>query len=220
MVFFFHRSISYNNAFDQHTKFYDHESQSYSSLLVGFLLVGPVATAKSLFLEELNRIPGSSYHLGSTATKAGLTQFLLNFRPRILLLDELEKMSREDFAALLSLMESGKVVETKFGRRSEEHMRVWVFAACNALKGIPPENLSRFPFRFHLREYTPEEYAQVAVRVLTEREGLDQGLAEYIAGRLSPATRDVRKAVGLGRVCSTREEVDQRIETLRKYKGI
>lgn len=184
------------------------------------LLVGPVATAKSLFLEELNRLRGSSYHLGSSSTKAGVTQFLLAMRPVILLLDELDKMSREDYASLLSLMESGKVVETKYGRRSEEYMKVWVFAACNKTKGIPPENLSRFPFQFHFREYTPEEYVEVVVRTLTEREYVDPDLAKYIADQLVRYTKDVRKAVGIGRVCTSTEEVDELIRTLRKYKGI
>ena len=187
---------------------------------VACLLVGVPSTAKSLFLEELNRLMGSSYHLGSSTSKAGLTQFLLAMRPMILLLDELDKMSREDYASLLSLMESGKVVETKYGRRSEEYMKVWVFAACNKTKGIPPENLSRFPFQFHLREYTPDEYMEVVVRTLTEREYVDPDLAKYIAHQLVIYTKDVRKAVGIGRVCTSNEEVDELVRTLRKYKGI
>jgi len=204
---------------------YDDVKEAVKKSLTGekpvhFLFVGPVATAKSLFLEELNRIPGSSYHLGSSSTKAGLTQFLLSARPRILLIDELDKMSREDYAALLSLMESGKVVETKYGRRSEEYMKVWVFAACNRTRGIPPENLSRFYFQFHFREYTPEEYVKVVVKVLTEREHVDPDLAKYIADKLVGYTRDVRKAVGIGRAASSKEEVDRLIKTLKKYRGL
>jgi len=187
---------------------------------VHVLLVGPVATAKSLILEELNRIPGSSYHLGSSSTKAGLASFLFDYRPRILLIDELEKMKTEDLAVLLSLMESGKVVETKYHRRREEHMRVIVIAACNSLKGIPAENISRFrPFIFHLREYTPEEFKRVVVEVLTKREGVSQELSEYIAKKLVTHTRDVRSAVGLGRVCKTKEDVDRTITTITKYQG-
>lgn len=185
-----------------------------------YLLVGSVSTAKSLFLEEVNRMKGSSYHLGSSATKAGLTQFLLDKRPKILLVDELDKMSREDYASLLSLMESGKVVETKYGRRSEEHMDIWVFATANTLRGIPPENVSRFrPYIFHFRKYTPEEYVRVVMRVLTEREGVDPDLASYIAGKLVDLTRDVRAARGFGRTCKTREEVDEHIEILKRYEG-
>jgi len=187
---------------------------------VGFLLVGPVATAKSLFLEELNRIPGSSYHLGSSSTKAGLTQFLLDVRPKILLIDEFDKMNRNDYASLLSLMESGKVVETKYGRRREEHMDVWVFASCNTLRGIPPENVSRFkPYVFHFKEYTKEDFIKVVEKFLVEREGVNPHLAKYIAGKVSPHTRDVRAARGLGRLCETKEEVDKHVQILNKYKG-
>lgn len=187
---------------------------------VGFLLVGPVATAKSLFLEELNRVPGSSYHLGSSSSKAGLTQFLLDVRPRLLLIDELDKMSRNDYACLLSVMESGKVVETKYGRRREEYMKVWVFASCNSLKGIPPENVSRFkPYVFHFREYSKEEFIEVVEKVLVEREGVNPQLASYIAKKVSPFTRDVRAARGLGRLCKTEEEVDKHVQILNKYRG-
>ena len=187
---------------------------------VPILLVGPVATAKSLFLEELNRIKGSSYHLGSSSTKAGLTQFLIDMRPQILLIDELDKMNRQDYAALLSLMESGKVVETKYGRRREEYMKVWVFGVCNTTKGIPPENLSRFHFVFRLREYTKEDYVKVVYKTLTEREDMDPEIAGYIAEKLSSYTKDVRKAVGFARICRTREEVDELLDTMKKYKGL
>jgi len=186
-----------------------------------FLLVGSVSTAKSLFLEEVNRVKGSSYHVGSSSTKAGLTQFLLDRRPRILLVDEFDKMDRDDLACLLSLMESGKVSETKYRRRREEYMDVWVLATANTLRGIPPENISRFkPYIFHFREYTPEEYVRVVVRVLTEREDVDPDLARYIARRVVGLTRDVRAARGLGRICKTKEDVDRHIEILKKYGGL
>jgi hypothetical protein len=99
-------------------------------------------------------------------------------------------------------------------------MDVWVFATANTLRGIPPENVSRFkPYIFHFREYTPEEYVRVVVRVLTEREGVDPDLATYIASKLVGLTRDVRAARGLGRLCKTKEEVDRHIEILNKYEG-
>jgi Holliday junction DNA helicase RuvB len=185
-----------------------------------FLFVGPSATAKSLFLEQISTLKGSSYHLGSSSSKAGLTQFLLEYRPRILLIDEFDKMKREDYAVLLSLMESGKVVETKYGRRHEEYMNVWVIASCNTLKNIPPEVISRFrPFIFHFREYNLEEFKAVVKKFLTEREGVSTDLAEYIAEKVSAYTRDVRAARGLARHCKTKEEVDKYIETLTKYKA-
>lgn len=185
---------------------------------VNVLFIGAPGTAKSMFLEELNRIPGSSYHLGSSSTKAGLTEFLFDVQPRILLIDEIEKMDRKDYAVLLSLMEGGKVAETKKGRRREINLDTIVFAACNTTKKIPQENMSRFHFEFVFQPYTHVEYEDVVQRILVAREGVDRDLAGYIAGKISSITKDPRKAVGLARVCNSTDEVDQAIETKLKYK--
>ena len=184
---------------------------------VNVLFIGAPGTAKSMFLEELNRIPGSSYHLGSSSTKAGLTEFLFDIQPRILLIDELEKMDRKDYAVLLSLMEGGKVTETKKGRHREIKLDTIVFAACNSTKKIPLENMSRFHFEFVFQPYTHAEFEGVVQRILVTREGVDQNLAGYIAGKMSSITQDPRKAVGLARICTTTDDVDRAIETKLKY---
>lgn len=184
---------------------------------VNVLFIGAPGTAKSMFLEELNRIPGSSYHLGSSSTKAGLTEFLFDIQPRILLIDELEKMDRKDYAVLLSLMEGGKVTETKKGRHREIKLDTIVFAACNSTGKIPLENMSRFHFEFVFQPYTHVEFEDVVQRILVTREGIDQNLAGYIAGKMSSITQDPRKAVGLARICTTTDDVDQAIETKLKY---
>ena len=186
---------------------------------VNVLFIGAPGTAKSMFLEELNRIPGSSYHLGSSSTKAGLTEFLFDIQPRILLIDEIEKMDRKDYAVLLSLMaEGGKVAETKKGRRREIKLDTIVFAACNTTRKIPPENMSRFNFEFVFQPYTHTEFEDVVQRILVTREGVDPDLAGYIAGKLSSITQDPRKSLGIARISKTTEEVDHAIETMLKYK--
>lgn len=185
---------------------------------VNVLFIGTPGTAKSMFLEELNRIPGSSYHLGSSSTKAGLTEFLFNMEPRILLIDELEKMDRKDYAVLLSLMEGGKVSETKKGRRREITVNASVFASCNSTKKIPAENLSRFHFKFEFTPYTKSEFEDIVVRILTTREGVEEDLAQYIALWMSNITKDVREAVGISRVCDSREDVDLILRTREKYQ--
>ena len=184
---------------------------------VNVLFIGAPGTAKSMFLEELNRIPGSSYHLGSSSTKAGLTEFLFDIQPRILLIDELEKMDPKDYAVLLSLMEGGKVTETKKGRHREIKLDTIVFAACNSIKNIPLENMSRFHFEFVFQPYTHAEFEDVVQRILVTREGVDLNLAGYIAGKMSSITQDPRKAVGLARICTTTDDVDLAIETKLKY---
>ena len=74
---------------------------------VHILLAGPPATAKSLFLEPLGQLPGAQYALGGSSSRAGIADFLINFQPRFLIIDELDKMKREDFSVLLSLMQCG-----------------------------------------------------------------------------------------------------------------
>lgn len=187
---------------------------------VNVLFIGPPGTAKSMFLEELNRIPGSSYHLGSSSTKAGLTDFLFDMEPRTVLIDELEKMDSKDYAVLLSLMEGGKVVETKKNRRREITVNTAVFASCNSVKKIPAENLSRFHFKFNFTPYTESEFEDVVQRILVTREGVENELARYIAESMSKITKDVREAVGISRICDTPEDVDSILKTRDKYSGV
>ncbi len=71
---------------------------------VHILLAGPPATAKSLFLKALGQLPGAQYALGGSSSRAGIADFLINFQPRFLIIDELDKMKTEDYSVLLSLM--------------------------------------------------------------------------------------------------------------------
>ncbi len=174
---------------------------------VHVLLVGPPATAKSMFLEQLGSLTGSQYALGGSSSRAGIADFLVNFRPRFLVLDEIDKMNREDFSVLLSLMQSGIVARLKRGMRETDRMTTWVFAGCNRRDKLPPELLSRF-VTFDFVQYTREEFVEVAVSVIT-RLGKDELLARYIAELVSRRTRDVRQAVHVAELCENDEEVDR-----------
>jgi hypothetical protein len=175
---------------------------------VHILLVGPPATAKSMFLEALGSLPGSQYALGGSSSRAGIADFLLNFRPRYLVVDELDKMKAEDFSVLLSLMQSGVVARLKKGMREVEQMATWVFAGCNRRDRLPPELLSRF-VEFRFTPYSREEFVEVAVAVITGQLGKPQDLARYVAERVSHRTRDVRQAIHVAQLCDTKEEVDR-----------
>ena len=178
------------------------------------LLIGPPSSAKTLFLLELNRLPGAFYCLGGSTTKVGLIDQLFEFAPRFLLVDELEKMNKLDYAALLSLMETGIVKETKHDKAREIRLETFVIAACNSTRRLPPELMSRFHFKLHFREYSPEEFERVAVKTLTVREKVDPELAAYIARK---SCHDIREAVGLARAATTKEEVDELLRLKQKY---
>ena len=182
------------------------------------LLVGSPASAKSLCLLELARLPGTFYLLGSSTTKAGLNQVLFEQRPKILLADEIDKFANKDLGVLLSLAETGIVRETKFGRQRELKLNTNIFAAANRVHAMPKELLSRFRTLF-LPEYTREEFIGATELVLTQREHVTTDLASYIAERTWDVTRNIREAVRIARICHTRRQVDLDIELLQKYRG-
>ena len=175
---------------------------------VHVLLVGPPASSKSMFLGELARLPFSRFTLGGGTSKAGLSDFLLEFRPRYIIIDEIDKMAAADMSILLSLMETGVVARLKKRMREIEKMKTWVFAAANRDERIWPELKSRF-FTVHLTEYSDADFISISRAVLISREKVDPTLADYIASSLARFTRDVREAIHFGRLCKTVDDVNQ-----------
>ena len=180
------------------------------------LFVGPPASAKTVFLLELARLPGSFYCLGSATTKAGIAGILYEQRPRILLADEIDKFDSKDLAILLSLAETGIVKETKISKQREMRLSTNIFAAANSTKGMPKELLSRFRV-LYLPQYTREEFIQASTKVLIERGRVEPDLASYIAEKAWEVSRDVREAVRIGKICRNRKQVDEDITLMKKY---
>jgi holliday junction DNA helicase RuvB len=172
---------------------------------VHFLLVGPPATAKSIFLLELERLPRSRYALGGTSSKAGIVDFIIKHRPRYLLIDELDKMNMNDYSALLSLMETGEVTRLKKGMTDEVRIKTWVFAAVNRDDKLPRELMSRF-LPWYLREYNEQEFKEVARSVLVRREHIDEDVAANIADKVAECSRDVRDAIKIARLYQSDEQ--------------
>ncbi len=80
------------------------------------LLIGPPALAKTLFLQSLMKLKDSYFIDCSNATKSGIVDYVFEHKPKYLLLDELDKLSRKDQTFLLNLMETGIVSETKYNK--------------------------------------------------------------------------------------------------------
>jgi Holliday junction DNA helicase RuvB len=191
---------------------------------VHFLLWGVPASAKSLMLEELNRLPRSKFVLGSNLSKAGLYDVLLNEKekPRFLIVDELDKIDdQSNLAGLLSLMERGIITETKYKRHRQIKLKCWVFASANEIRRIPKELMSRF-LLLKFKPYGDAEFIDVAVNVLTKREGSNESLALYISQKVMEGlgSRDVRDAVKVARLLKgdTKAEVDHILGILRNQR--
>jgi len=172
---------------------------------VHVLLEGPPASAKTLFLMELGRLPGAHFVVGGTASRAGLAELLVMWRPRFLLVDEIETIARlKDYAVLLHLMENQEVVVTKHGKRLRIPMTSSVFAAGNDARRLPRALVSRFggpEAILRLRPYRREEFLEVATEVLVQREGVPHAFARTCARAATDVgSRDIRFAVRLARL--------------------
>lgn len=184
---------------------------------VHFLMVGPPASAKSLFLFCLEKLSASKYVLGSRTTKAGLGEYLISHQPRYLLVDEIDKMSGADYAILLSLCETGRVTEMVYGKTREVQLNTIVFASGNRLDGMPEEVISRFQ-ALHFLPYSQTEFMRV-VRHVLERRNMDPKLALYIGQQVSLVlgSRDVRQALRVAKLAKNRRQVDEIVRILSRY---
>jgi len=185
---------------------------------VHILLVGSPGTAKSLLLSEIERLEGARYIPMGTATKVGIRDILFEEMPRYLIVDDLDKLSdKRDIAALLEWMQFNRITIIKHGLRETRRGKGWVFASSNRLSGIYPELIDRFQV-FHIKPYSPEEFHKVVTNYLCKRKGVPLELAEYIATKVGEYTVSVREAVRISRLAKTREEVDRKIEIVKKYR--
>ena len=168
---------------------------------VHVLLAGPPALAKSLFLWDIERVAGKRalWLVGSATSKAGLWDVVAERQPEILLIDELDKMNAADTAALLSLMEGGRLVRAKRGRELNLRNQLRVVAASNRFSMLSPEFRSRFAIRM-LTAYSRGDYLIVVRGVLARREGLPQELANEVARCLDGISQDVRDAIRVARL--------------------
>jgi Holliday junction DNA helicase RuvB len=119
--------------------------------------------------------------------------------PQVILIDELDKMNAADTAALLSVMEGGRLVRAKRGRELDLTYPLRVVAASNRLSVLSPELKSRFAIR-KLAAYSRSDYLTVVRGVLARREGLEQRLADEVARRLDGLSQDVRDAIRVARL--------------------
>ena len=169
------------------------------------LLMGPPSTAKSLFLEALEKLPGAILRFGDQVSKAGVRDLLLNEHPEVLIIDEIDKLAPVDDTVLLEVMERGTISVLHYGENRMEDAPVRVFGAANNIRKMRPELLSRFE-KIRLREYTVDEFRDVARHYL-EKRGIEPGLSRLIADGVAERSRDIRDARRIADMCYTPTDV-------------
>ncbi|MFL6507432.1 MAG: hypothetical protein ACJ704_05785 [Nitrososphaeraceae archaeon] len=185
---------------------------------VHMLLVGPPASAKTLFMLSCMKLERSYFTLGSHSTKSGMMDYLFQKRPRYLIIDEIEHMPIRDQTALLSLMETGIIVETKFKKNRNTQLKTWIFATSNSTDRMLTPLLSRFMV-LHFKQYKYETFQEVAVHLLC-REGISREIAIATAETVwsKMKSKDIRDCVKIGHLAKTKDDVNWIAETLKNYK--
>jgi Holliday junction DNA helicase RuvB len=185
---------------------------------VHILLVGPPASAKTLFMLELMKLQRSYFTLGSHSTKSGLVDYLFAKRPRFLIIDEIEHMNAKDTTVLLSLMQTGILSETKHEKTRSTQLKTWVFGSCNSTDKLPKPLLSRF-LVLRFKRYTYDDFKKISNNVLI-MDGIEQDIADYVSdvvwGKMN--SKDVRDSIKIARLAKTKKDVDWLVQALKNYK--
>jgi Holliday junction DNA helicase RuvB len=187
---------------------------------VGILLVGPPGCGKSEFLKQIREAyyDNSVFVDGSYGSKAGIFQVLCDRRPRYLLLDEVDKLGLRDQESLLNLIESGRLTKTTKTENYDIELRCWVFATANNKDNLLEPLFDRFETYF-LREYTDDQFRSIAANQLGQ-EGIEgEELALYVANAVlrGLGKKSFRDAIRIARKCKTMEQVDETVQTMKKY---
>jgi len=170
---------------------------------VHLLFSGPPASAKTLFLMELSRLPEAYYCLAQTTSQAGLANLLFTYQPRFLLIDEVDRLSGEHVGVLNSLMSTGFISESKFSKTRSMELKTKVFAAGIRIHLLPKDLLSRFT-QLKFKPYNEDEFTSVSIRVLSTLEKIPEDLADKVARRVwekNQEASDVRQCVQIARLC-------------------
>jgi Holliday junction DNA helicase RuvB len=183
------------------------------------LLTGASGTSKTLFLEAINENVSNCSFITSNSTGAGILYTLYsNPNMEYLLIDELEKIPKDELAVLLTLMENGRLIITKKTMMCNREQNVKIFATCNKVEKLSPEMRSRF-LKFHLKEYSLEEFNMIAINIVTERFNRTQEFAQKLAQTVwyKMNSKDIRDVIKVARLAKRETEIDMIIEALQEY---
>jgi len=178
------------------------------------LFIGPPASAKTLFLLGILESKKGVYFDGSNTTNR-LLDILQEKRPKIICIDELDKMTKQFQDKLLNFMESGHIKVDQMRKKYDFKIKgAKVFAACNEIIRLSRPLQSRFR-RLHLPSYTEEQFIEVSAKVLPKLK-----IAHVIGKAVWDQGGDIRDVISIGKLVRKNdgpEEVEQILSTMTKY---
>jgi DNA polymerase III delta prime subunit len=181
------------------------------------LFIGPPASSKTLFLQGILEIRKDAVYFDGSNTTNRILDVLEEKRPKIILLDELDKMGKSWQNQLLNFMESGRGdVEQQRKQCHFEIKGAKVFATANDISRLSKPLQSRFRKLF-LPRYTEEQFLEVSEKVLSKT---SPSIARYIAANVWKNEGDIRDCISIGKLVRKNdgpEEIAEIVGTITKY---
>jgi Holliday junction DNA helicase RuvB len=175
------------------------------------LLLGSPATAKTLFLLELTKIPNSIY-LTPYITYSGLFSYL-DLEPKLILIDQLDNLKYPDvYRLLIDLCEYGIITKTSYNEKISKIVKTKVIATANSTKKIPQALLSRFLI-LQFKKYSEDEFINISKQLLKDYP-LSEDVKDYIIEKCKNSL-DVRNVLKLANIVKTKEDVDKFMKFIR-----
>ena len=215
------------NGFFAEVHLYDDLKQLLRRMLISkesvhCVLVGPPASGKTMFLLSIQKNMKNVFFIDATnASGPGIVDKLFaSPQTKIILVDEIEKMTKRDQNMLLNLLETGMLVSTKVRKtRVMEFKGIKLFATSNDIEQLSKPLRSRL-MEFHLPEYNFDEFREIVVRLAAKGSRINREIADRIAFMVwyEMGTKDVRDALQLMKLASSIDEVEMTAKTIIKYK--
>jgi len=189
---------------------------------ISILLTGPPSSSKTAFLLDMLEGLSNVFFVDAVGVSgAGMIDHLFCNNTKYLLVDEIDKMKKIDQAALLNVMETGILSETKLkGKTRQKKMKLWIYATSNDIERLSRPLRSRF-IELHLNEYSYKEFVEIAKRLLKNRYHLNTDSSERIAYSVwnRMQSKDIRDVVNIGKLAKTCVDINWLVDIQLKYGG-
>jgi replication-associated recombination protein RarA len=180
------------------------------------LLIGPPASSKTLFLLRILESKKGVYFNGTNTTNR-ILDVLEEKRPKVICIDELDKMSRQFQNQLLNFLESGRIkVDQQHKQYDFKIEGAKAFATCNELNRLSKPLQSRF-IKLFLPRYSETQFLYVSEKVLPKT---SPSVARYIGAAVWKNQGDIRDVINIGKLIKKKdrpEDIERIIFTISKY---
>ena len=184
---------------------------------IHILIIGPPASAKTIFMKGLMTLSNSYFVDGSNMTKSGMIDYIFNKNVKYLLIDEIDKIPPKEQTVFLNLMETGIVSETKYNKTRKKEAKISVFATCNDSSKIIHPIRSRF-LSLILKAYIYDEFHKIVSHLLAKNK-LDQKIIDEIVYAVwyKIKSKNIRDCIKIARMTKSLDDVIFLVNIYNKY---